>query len=464
MKEGAKFISMIKNAINAILSYSKKRKAKVIALTTAIVAMVSFLTIQSLYTPAYAVAVNGENIGAVASVTEYEQVVQTVETQASVVLGQAYELESNAQISRTLVAKEELVSTTELKAALLSQVDEIKESYVLKVNGAVLGASDDKAALQAILDDISAPYINEKTMDLQFDKTVTIDYEYTASDTPNDIDTMMETLSANAEEAVSYIVVSGDTYSEIADRNGMRLSELMEMNPQANLDKLMVGDVLNIKTAVPFLSVKSVETQTYNETIESPVEYVDDASMYEGDTKTTKEGTPGTAKVTAEISFLNGKEISREVLETETVTQPTATIIANGTAPRPKTASWGKYIWPVSGTVTSAAGNRQIFGSTSYHAGLDIAAPYGTTVKASDGGMVTFAGWNGDYGNLVIITHDNGTKTYYAHNSSLLVSSGERVYQGQAIAKVGSTGRSTGNHSHFEVRVNGASRNPYQYL
>ena len=100
----------------------------------------------------------------------------------------------------------------------------------------------------------------------------------------------------------------------------------------------------------------------------------------------------------------------------------------------------------------------------SYHAGLDIAAPYGTAVKASDGGRVTFSGWSGDYGNLVIITHDNGTQTYYAHNSSLLVSTGERVYQGQSIAKVGSTGLSTGNHSHFEVRANGSIRNPYDYL
>lgn len=153
------------------------------------------------------------------------------------------------------------------------------------------------------------------------------------------------------------------------------------------------------------------------------------------------------------------------MLETVTLAEPTKTVIARGTKPRPKTASYGSYIWPVSGgTVTSRAGNRQIFGSMSYHAGLDIAAPYGTPVKASDGGKVTFAGWDGAFGKLVIITHDNGTKTYYAHNSSLLVSSGERVYQGQAIAKVGSTGRSTGNHSHFEVRVNGDSRDPYNYL
>ena len=77
---------------------------------------------------------------------------------------------------------------------------------------------------------------------------------------------------------------------------------------------------------------------------------------------------------------------------------------------------------------------------------------------------MTFAGYKGSYGKLVIITHDNGTRTYYGHNSSLLVSSGQKVYKGQQIAKAGSTGRSTGTHCHFEIRVNGKAVNPLNYL
>ena len=84
---------------------------------------------------------------------------------------------------------------------------------------------------------------------------------------------------------------------------------------------------------------------------------------------------------------------------------------------------------------------------------------------ASDGGLVTYSGWNsGGYGYLIVITHDDGSQTYYAHNSSLLVSKGERVWQGQAIAKMGSTGRSTGNHCHFEIRINGQRVNPSNYV
>ena len=124
----------------------------------------------------------------------------------------------------------------------------------------------------------------------------------------------------------------------------------------------------------------------------------------------------------------------------------------------------GTFKWPVSGTISSYFGYRNIFGSTSYHGGLDIATSYGNAIKASDGGTVTFSGWQGTYGYLVIIDHGNGVKTYYGHNSKLLVSAGDKVYQGQTIARAGSTGRSTGTHCHFEIRINGTRVNPLSYL
>ncbi len=115
---------------------------------------------------------------------------------------------------------------------------------------------------------------------------------------------------------------------------------------------------------------------------------------------------------------------------------------------------------PLSGIVTSRYGYR--WGST--HTGLDIGAPSGTAIKAAAGGTVTFSGWKGSYGKMLVLSHGNGIQTYYAHCSSLLVSSGQTVSAGQVIAKVGSTGRSTGPHLHFEIRVNGGSINPQSYI
>ena len=95
---------------------------------------------------------------------------------------------------------------------------------------------------------------------------------------------------------------------------------------------------------------------------------------------------------------------------------------------------------------------------------MDLACPTGTDVVAADGGTVTFAGYKGTFGYLVIIDHQNGMVTYYAHNSELLVEEGDKVYQGYHIAEVGSTGRSTGPHCHFEIRVDGVPQDPMEYL
>lgn len=118
---------------------------------------------------------------------------------------------------------------------------------------------------------------------------------------------------------------------------------------------------------------------------------------------------------------------------------------------------------PVSGTITSRFGARSSIRSSA-HTGLDIATSTGTPYSAAAAGTVTFAGYKGSYGNLIVITHANGVQTYYGHSSKIYVSVGETVSQGETIGAVGSTGNSTGPHLHFEVRVNGVAYNPQNYL
>lgn len=118
---------------------------------------------------------------------------------------------------------------------------------------------------------------------------------------------------------------------------------------------------------------------------------------------------------------------------------------------------------PVSGIISSRFGARSSIRSSA-HTGLDIATSTGTPVSAAASGTVTFAGWKGSYGYLMVITHSNGVQTYYGHCSKLYCSAGDTVSQGQTIAAVGSTGNSTGPHLHFEIRVNGVAYNPQNYL
>ncbi len=122
--------------------------------------------------------------------------------------------------------------------------------------------------------------------------------------------------------------------------------------------------------------------------------------------------------------------------------------------------------YPVYGTTTSPFGMRKSpFGyGTEFHPGMDISVPTGTPVKAAGKGRVTYAGWLSGYGKVVIIDHGYGIQSVYGHNSEILVKVGQSVKRGDIIAKSGNTGRSTGPHVHFEVRVNGNPVDPMKYL
>ena len=128
--------------------------------------------------------------------------------------------------------------------------------------------------------------------------------------------------------------------------------------------------------------------------------------------------------------------------------------------------STGSFSYPVRAPITSPFGPRRhpIFGVRSMHSGIDLAAPYGTPIKASEGGVVIYSGWYGGYGKVVILDHAKGFSTLYAHLSSTKVTVGARVKQGEVVGFEGSTGYATGPHLHFEVREQGKPKNPVIYL
>ena len=123
-------------------------------------------------------------------------------------------------------------------------------------------------------------------------------------------------------------------------------------------------------------------------------------------------------------------------------------------------------LWPVKGKITSKFGYRihPITNKKQFHKGIDIANSLDTDVKTAGSGIVTFSGWNGGYGNVIKISHGYGYQTVYAHNNKLLVKVGDKVEKGDIISKLGSTGRSTGPHVHFEIHFNGQQINPLGIL
>lgn len=128
----------------------------------------------------------------------------------------------------------------------------------------------------------------------------------------------------------------------------------------------------------------------------------------------------------------------------------------------------GEFCWPAPSYVriSSPYGYRihPIFGTKKFHSGVDLAAPGGSNILAATDGVVKMAGWNGGYGNCVIVDHGGGISTLYGHAQRLCVTKGQTVTRGQVIAKVGTTGNSTGNHLHFEVLINGKTTDPMPYI
>ncbi len=427
--------------------------------------MVGYVTFDGMYTQAYVLTVDGEEMGLISGEADVETMVAHLESRASGILGEEYAYDADIQLSPAITTNNGFSDMNAIEDSLFANVGALTEAYALSVDGVELGVAPSLAEMYEMLDQVAAPYVTEYTLRYEFVEDVQVYPVELPSNTRYDLDSLYAILTAFTIEEAYYTVKAGDTFNQIAYNLGMTPADLSALNPGININKIYVGQELIIQEAVPFLSVRTVENKTYESVIHSPIEEIPTANLYVGNSQVKEQGTDGLALENADITYVNGVEMERTILTSETLEEATTTYMYVGTTPRPKTASNGYYIWPTAThKITSPYGYRYIFGAYEFHLGIDLGASYGSNIRASDGGKVTYAGWKGSYGKLIIITHDNGSQTYYAHCSSLLVSVGDRVYQGQTIGRVGSTGNSTGPHLHFEIRINGKTVNPVNYL
>ncbi len=195
--------------------------------------------------------------------------------------------------------------------------------------------------------------------------------------------------------------------------------------------------------------------EVYYETLDFDTEYVDNLVWTSDREELLQEGETGELQVTVLVTYRGLVEEQRTVLSETVIKEPVPMIIERGTkAP-------AEYIMPMDeGRFTSGFGMR--WGRM--HSGLDFGVSIGTRVNAARDGVVTLADEVGSYGNVVFISHENGEETRYAHLSEWLVEPGQEVKQGDQIALSGNTGRSTGPHLHFEIRVDGEAINPWDRL
>jgi murein DD-endopeptidase MepM/ murein hydrolase activator NlpD len=303
----------------------------------------------------------------------------------------------------------------------------------------------------------------EGVVSVEFAEKVEIVESYLLDEELTDLETAINLVTKEQETQVIYKVVSGDTLSQISLANNIPMENLIAINDSLESENTMirVGQELIITVPEPELSIIWKKQQVYTEDYEADIEYVPNDEWYTTKTVTLQEPSAGRRKVAAVIEYKNGQEESREILKEEIYAEAVPKIVERGTQIPPT------YIKPISGgRLSSGFGARKAptAGASTYHKGVDWATPIGTTVYASNAGTVAFAGWASGYGYAVYINHADGRQTRYGHLSKVLVSAGQTVSQGERIALSGNTGRSTGPHVHFEIRINGTAVNPLKYL
>lgn len=289
-----------------------------------------------------------------------------------------------------------------------------------------------------------------------FSETIQVMETYVNKEQIKDKDTAYNEMTAKNAEASIYVVEPGDCLSIIAEKNNLSVEEIKQLNPDIESDDdIYYDDRLNITVPRAAVQILVEKQETYQENYNEDIVYQDDDSMYIGETEVVQEGTPGTHTVTDLVTYQDDIECDREQLQETVEVAAVAQVVRRGTKSKPT------YMFPVTNwNVTSNFGYR--WGRL--HAGTDVGVPIGTTVRASRAGQVITAGWLGGYGNCVIIDHGDGVCTRYGHLSEVTVSVGQYVDQGQQVALSGNTGRSTGPHLHFEIRINGEAVDPLPYL
>ena len=260
---------------------------------------------------------------------------------------------------------------------------------------------------------------------------------------------------------IYHIVEDGETPESLAAEFGVDQASIFDEDNAEVVAEVTQGDMVCIHEEVEPVSVKMVETGRMKETIEYDTIKKESDDYYKGDTYTAQEGVTGKQIFEGTLTKIGGGVARRDAKKIEVIREKQDKIILIGTAERPKTAPTGTYGMPIQ-TYTLSSGFGYRWGRL--HSGIDMAAPTGTPIYASDGGTVQRAGWYAGYGLCVEIDHENGRMTRYGHCSALLVNVGDKVYQGQNIALVGNTGHSFGSHLHFEINLNGSPVNPAPYL
>lgn len=419
--------------------------------------------INEIKTRAFQVYLGEDNIGIVRNEAEAVNILEDIKNELSNTYGAECILDKELTFVPTHAKDKELVKTDEIKSSIEDKIDFAVLGYSIVINGEEVGTVKTEQDAQFILDSIKQPYIEDiegQVEEVVFVEDIQIAKKEHQLNDLNTTNELIELIQTGTEEIKTHIVEVGESFWTIARMHDTTVDELIEANPERDPQKLKPGDEVKLLVPTSKLTVATKEKVEYTEATDFETIVEDNDTMYKNQKKVKVEGVKGESHFVANVIKHNGKVVEKEILQEDVIKEPVNELVVKGTKDVPKTMATGVLMMPTRGRFTSGYGTR--WGRM--HRGIDIAASVGTPIYAADGGIVTYSGWQGTYGYMVEVDHENGIKTRYAHCSKLLVSKGTRVYKGQHVANVGNTGRSTGPHVHIEVLVNGVHVNPSKYI
>lgn len=439
---------------------------------------------------ALSVEYSGQHLGYIAQESVFYEAQQMVLDR---MLSEEYQPPEDSQPEFHIVIadKDNLLDDETLANRILSaSLNEVKEADGVYIEGAFLGALEDGNEILVYLDSLLDAYRSGIDHELvQFVKSISVRRGIYPASSVRPLYRITQDMQSDQIRTVEHKVEEGETLATIAEQYNVPVEQLLELNTMLEgratgtledsedsedseeIDPstipLLTGERLTINRVSMDLGVKVTRREVYEEEIPYGTTDIEDGRYYKGYAVPISAGVNGLQEVTADVTYIDGEKVGENRIGApEVLREPVNAQRRVGTMPiltylDPSSTGSNSYLWPVKGGYVS-------YGLYGYygHTGMDIAAPYGTEIRAARDGQVTYATnyaiW--PYGKSVVISHGDGAITRYAHCSTVFVTYGQYVRQGDLIGLVGQTGNAYGNHCHFEIRINGVIMNPANFI
>jgi murein DD-endopeptidase MepM/ murein hydrolase activator NlpD len=446
-----------------INNYRKKidYKAGILCIIAFTVLTISTIYISTGSPKPYVIKVNNKIIGYVSRYDIYSNAIQKIKAENKDVSLK------NVTAERTNIIPDAFITSTTIQKAMTNEVKaNVKEGTVAiqanNVQIAIVANNEDAKRVIEGVKEYYYPKIQNAKVTI---KSSNILESISVKDIKVDPKSVLS-VSAAIKKIVNgrgaekkYMIKDGDTIWDVAVTNNINIEDIKAANPDINMDKIKIGQVIKLAVNLPYVNVRIIAKIDSKEQIPYDSKKVTDKKIRTGYKKVKMHGRNGVAQIIKNVVIENGDLIDENVIVNKTLIAAKDEIVVVG-GKTPLYAATGSFLKPARGRLSSPFGRR--WGKM--HEGIDLAGPTGTPIEAADSGKISFVGRRSGYGLCVMINHGNGLQTLYGHTSKVFVKAGQSVAKGQRIASIGSTGRSTGPHLHFEVRKNGIPVNPLAYI